>query len=500
MNIKKVDDKPMVIHTKEKTKLHVKTAPETKIKAGNVLTVERTPKFAGAEREAKADNMDKRMSALKVKFATKDSKGKADAEKRLSDKRGQSAQSSSVKSKSVKEDIKKSMQKENSKYAQFEKSKQDREKAIGRKNGSTVSTLASVGAKTSLDQMEGGSEVYESYMVARNLSRPVESTTDAGRRLYRTQAAKAKEKRIKKVQAGKKISKKAAKDSAAKAAKETSKAAAKAAAKETAKTAAKATAATAGTADGTATTGVGGVLIGAAAGEAVGIAMDKKDVKNSTRNRMIQLFVAKLRQEENQDSIGKALKDIALMRFSMAAKYIIRYVGVFLLALFALVALVALPIIAVISIIYNSPFAIFFPSISSGETTQEVLSAYVAEFNREVNDELTNYSGYDTSEKIYVDFEGAGEPDNYCDILAVYMVKYGNGDTATDMTDKAKENLKSVFDDMCSYTITSRTDTSTDEEGNTTSTTVKEVNVKLKTYHDMISEYGFDEEEQELLA
>lgn len=488
MNIKKVDDKPMVIHTKEKTKLHVKTAPETKIKAGNVLTVERTPKFVGAEREAKADNMDKRMSALKVKSATKDSKGKADAEKRLSDKRGQSAQSSSVKSKSVKEDIKKFMQKENSKYAQFEKSKQDREKAIGKKNGSTVSTLASVGAKTSLDQMEGGSEVYESYMVARNLSRPVESATDAGRRLYRTQAAKAKEKRIKKVQAGKKISKKAAKDSAAKAA------------KETAKTAAKATAATAGTAAGTATTGVGGVLIGAAAGEAVGIAMDKKDVKNSTRNRMIQLFVAKLRQEENQDSIEKALKDIALMRFSMAAKYIIRYVGLFLLALFALVALVALPIIAVIAIIYNSPFAIFFPSISSGETTQEVLSAYVAEFNREVNDELTNYSGYDTSEKIYVDFEGAGEPDNYCDILAVYMVKYGNGDTATDMTDKAKENLKSVFDDMCSYTITRRTDTSTDEEGNTTSTTVKEVNVKLKTYHDMISEYGVDEEEQEMLA
>lgn len=48
------------------------------------------------------------------------------------------------------------------------------------------------------------------------------------------------------------------------------------------------------------------------------------------------------------------------MRFSMAAKYIIRYVGLFLLALFALVALVALPIIAVIAIIYNSPFKIYF--------------------------------------------------------------------------------------------------------------------------------------------
>lgn len=112
--------------------------------------------------------------------------------------------------------------------------------------------------------------------------------------------------------------------------------------------------------------------------------MDHKDMKNSTRNRMIQLFIAKLRQEDNQDSIGKALKDIVLMRFFMLAKYMIRYVGLFLLALFALVALLALPIIAVIAVIYNSPFAIFFPSISSGDTTQDVLSAYVSEFNREV--------------------------------------------------------------------------------------------------------------------
>ena len=43
----------MVIYTKEKTKLHVKTAPETKIKAGNVLTVERTPKFTGGREGSK---------------------------------------------------------------------------------------------------------------------------------------------------------------------------------------------------------------------------------------------------------------------------------------------------------------------------------------------------------------------------------------------------------------------------------------------------------------
>lgn len=505
LNIKKVDDKPMVIHTKEKTKLHVKAVPETKIKGRGILTVDRSPKIAGADKESSISQTDKRKSAMKIRtkgetVRTKENGRKLSGEdmrgKRGTAEEGQSAVEN-VRG-TAKQAVNQSMQKESGRYAQFRKSKQDREKAVGKKSD-TVSSLVSVGAKTALDQMEGGNEVYESYLAARNLSRPVESATDAGRRLYRTQEAKAKEKRIKKVQAGKRIGKKTVKDSAEKAAKETFKAAAKKAAKETAKTAAKAAAATAGTAAGTATTGPGGVLIGVAAGEAVGIVIDKRDMQKSTRNRMIQLFVAKLRQEENQDTVGKALKDIALMRFSMLAKYIVRYVGLFLLVLFALVALMALPIIAVIAVIYNSPLAIFFPSISSGDTTQEVLSAYVAEFNREVNDELTNYSGYDASEKIYVDFEGAGTPDNYYDILAVYMVKYGNGDTATDMTDKAKQNLKSVFDDMCSYFITSRTDTDTDNEGNTTTTTVKEVNVELKTYRDMISVYGFDSEEQEML-
>ena len=48
MNIKKMDDKPMVIHTKEKPKVHVKGAPETKIKGRNVLTVQHGPKIAGS--------------------------------------------------------------------------------------------------------------------------------------------------------------------------------------------------------------------------------------------------------------------------------------------------------------------------------------------------------------------------------------------------------------------------------------------------------------------
>ena len=535
----------MVIHTKEKPKVHVKRAPEAKIKGRNILTVQHGPKIAGsvAEKSVAADGKIKlkrssvhvtnKRKTVQAKTAAdgmeyrgrngggtvQDRKGNGTTQGRSgSTEQGRSsgaathgryegktaqgryADRNTQGRQGKEQEVRQSVNKENRMYNQYRIAKAEKEAAV-KKKSALPSGIASVAAGTALDEMEGGREVHDAYMTAYTLAKPATNAVDAGRNLYRSQVAKAKQDKLKKKQSGSRIREKTIKESAVKTARKTAQAAAKETAKETGKKAAKETTkAAAKTAAATAGTGAGGVLAGIAAGEAAGIAMDKRDVKNSTRNRMIKLFVAKLRQEDNQDSIGKALKDIVLMRFSMMAKYIVRYVGLFLLALFAVVALIALPIIAVIAIIYNSPFAIFFPSISSGETTQEVLSAYVSEFNDEVNAELADYSGYDTSEKIYVNFEGSGTPDNFCDILMVYMVKYGDGDTATDMTDKAKQNLKAVFDDMCSFRITSRTDTETDDEGSTTTTTVKEVNVELKTCYDMISVYGFNAEEQDMLA
>jgi predicted GTPase len=69
MNIKKVDDKPMVIHTKEKTKLHVKQKPEAKIKGRNVLVVEKCPKIAGTDRDNKTNS---KKTAMKGKPDTKE--------------------------------------------------------------------------------------------------------------------------------------------------------------------------------------------------------------------------------------------------------------------------------------------------------------------------------------------------------------------------------------------------------------------------------------------
>ena len=458
----------MVIHTKEKTKLHIKQEPETKIKGRNVLVVDKSPKIAGMDKEDKTV----------------------------------------IKKSSAKEAVKNSMQKEKGVYAQVQRAKQDREKAIGKKN-STAKAVASAGAMTALDQMDGGNEVYESYQVARTLSAPAESAADAGRRLYRSQVAKAQAKKIKKVQSGKKIGKKAVKDSATKTAKYTAKKVAKETVKETAKTVAKEGAkATAKVVTTTATTAAGtaispgvGTAIGVAAGYVAGVAVDYKDMQITNRNRKLKFFLDKLNAEEQQkDSFAKLVKDLVLSKVSMMIKAAAPIIGLVLLLLVLLVAVVAIPVIAVIAVLYNSPFAIFLPSISTGDTTQNVLSAYVSEFNGDITTELNDLEGCDRSEKVYVNFGGEGIPDNYCDILVVYMVKYGDGDTATDMTDKAKENLKSVFDDMCSYTTSTGTETDTDAEGNETEVSVKYVNVTLKTYQDMISEYGFNTEEQEMLA
>ena len=59
LKIKKVDDKPMVIRTKEKAKIHAHEPKGAKIKGSNIYTVERGPKV----HDAKANEMDKKASA-----------------------------------------------------------------------------------------------------------------------------------------------------------------------------------------------------------------------------------------------------------------------------------------------------------------------------------------------------------------------------------------------------------------------------------------------------
>lgn len=163
-------------------------------------------------------------------------------------------------------------------------------------------------------------------------------------------------------------------------------------------------------------------------------------------------------------------------------------------------ALIVLPVMLVIALIYNSPFAIFFPPLESGDTVQSVTSAYVAEFNREVIELVNTHEGYDMGRIVYVNYEGTNaSPSNYYDILSVYMVKHGIGDSATLINDTTKGWIETVVDDMCDYTTSSGTETSLDAEGNEVSQSVLYVNVTLKDYTDMISVYGFGSNEVDLL-
>lgn len=227
----------------------------------------------------------------------------------------------------------------------------------------------------------------------------------------------------------------------------------------------------------------------------VGAAIEYQDMANDNRARKIKFFLDKMKAEgEQTDSLGKLVKDLIVRRGSMIVKQIASIILPILLVLVLLVSLVAVPVVAVVGVIYNSPFAIFLPPLEEGDTVTTVASAYVAEFNREISELADNHTGYDAGKIVYVGYEGEGNPTNYYDILAVHMVKYGVGDTATIMNDTSKGWLKSVVDDMCTYTTSTGTETETVENGDgtttTTSTTYLYVNVTLDIFGKGMREAG----------
>lgn len=455
MKIKKVDDKPMVIHTKKKAKLHTHEPKQAAIKGSNVYTVDRDPT------KKKADNGKYRKSAVHQ------------------------------------------VQKEGM-FFKYRKQMKQAGRSIKVKD-SSLRNAGMVGGKVMTDQIEGGQEIQQSAMIMYEASKPVTGTASRGAELFKRQVINRQKRKIKKVDTGKKIAKKGVKGTAQKVAKES----AKTVAKETSKVVAKTATTAATTAAGTAVSPGVGTVIGIAAGEVVGEAvaykMDKQDMTNNVGFRKIKFFLDKMKaQDEQTDSLAKLVKDIFVQKGMFVAKYVAKLVLPILLGLVLLVSVVAIPVVAIVGTIYNSPFAIFLPPLEDGDTVTTVASAYVADFNREVNELKSNHIGYDDGKIVYVGYEGEGNPSNYYDILAVYMVKYGVGDTATIMNDTSRGWLKSVVDDMCTYTTStgSETETVENEDGTTTTTTTTYlyVNVTLKSCYTMANEYGFTQDQMDLLV
>ena len=223
--------------------------------------------------------------------------------------------------------------------------------------------------------------------------------------------------------------------------------------------------------------------------------------------RLLSYASDKFSLEEQKDSLLKAAGDLLALKVKSAAANALLSLGAALLP--ALIP--AFIIVLVITLLFNSPFSILLPKLSEGPGAVEVLAEYTEDFREEVQEELADPGSGDETELIYEDYEGDGEPDSMADILMVYMVKHGFGDTATVMTQKNKRLLKDTFDEMTSLNISYRTESreqSYEEEdfwGNVTIKTeevevkVREIRVTLLTSEDIISTGIFTEEETEIL-
>ena len=233
----------------------------------------------------------------------------------------------------------------------------------------------------------------------------------------------------------------------------------------------------------------------------------KKRIDRAAAFRLISYAADKFSMEEQRDSLLKVVRDLMVGKVKAAVAGKLLSIGAALLS--ALIP--AFIIVLIITLLFNSPFSILLPKLTEDLGAVEVLAEYTEDFREIVQEELADPGSADETELIYEDYEGDGEPNNMADILMVYMVKHGFGDTATVMTQKNRRLLKDTFDEMTSMSITYRTEIveqSYEEEdfyGNVTIRTeeveikIKEVRITLLTSEDIIRTGIFTEEETEIL-
>ncbi|MBP3339088.1 MAG: hypothetical protein J6L69_06770 [Lachnospiraceae bacterium] len=364
--------------------------------------------------------------------------------------------------------------------------------------------VGAAGINCALDKVDGGDELRDATVMAYAFSKPITGISSKGAAMFKNKFVKMKGNGIKKVNTAKKIGKKSVKNVANKTAKKVAKETAKTSAKETAKATAKATVKVATT---VATTAAGttvapgiGTAIGIGAGYVAGVAIDEKDTQITCKSRMLKFFLDKLNEQSKQkDSFAKLVKDLFITGGSFILKTIGPVIALSLLTLIPMIIISVLPIVIIVAIIYNSPLAIFFPPLQDGDTVQTVTSAYVAEFNRDVNTLADEHEGYDIGKIVYVGYDEGDTPSNYYDILNIYMVKYGVEDVAIIVNDTARTRLQDIVNDMCSYTTSTGTETVRGANGRNERKSVLYVNVTLKTYEDMADEYNFNSNQKELL-
>ena len=366
-------------------------------------------------------------------------------------------------------------------------------KAMSTRTKNSARAMRKVAESKITNSIEGGENIEETFEVTGMAMKPLKSIVNEGNRIRK----KAKVSKLQKEVVGSRLRKRAvnkgkqlAKKSGRKAVKKTSKKMAKDTSRKVAKESTK-IATKAGTAVAGSVAGPEGTLVGMAAGEAAGMKIDNTFYKAEQRSRMIKFFMDRLKpNEEQNDSFFKLVGSMVRTKMTFMIKRAVSLLAPLITPILIIVIAATGIVFAVIAVLYNSPFALFLPPLESGDTIQSVTTQYVSEFNQEIQTLVDEHKDADKGRKVYVDYEGMNsKPSNYYDIMSVYMVKYGYENTATKMNETNKQNLKTVFDDMCKYT----TENVTEKKGKK-KTKYLEVRITLKTYTDMTTEYQFDED------
>ena len=229
MKINKVVDKPMMIHTKQKAKIHTVESKKAEIKGSNILATARESNVKSAKTGSGSFRKSTVHQVEKVR-------------------RGR--------------------------IFRYRQNLEQAKKSIKTKN-SSIKIAGVAGVNSALDQLEGGEEIKKASGIAYGTVKPVSNAASKGATLFRQKAIEAKKRKIKKVDAGKKVAKKGAKK----------------AVKDTAKATTKVVATTTTTAVGTGLAPGVGTAIGIGAGYAAGVAIDYKNMKGTNRSRKLKFFL-----------------------------------------------------------------------------------------------------------------------------------------------------------------------------------------------------------------
>jgi cell wall-associated NlpC family hydrolase len=175
------------------------------------------------------------------------------------------------------------------------------------------------------------------------------------------------------------------------------------------------------------------------------------------------------------------------------------------------VAIVVVLVICLAAFLIASPFGIFFSGEDSGSglTMPEAVVQLNGEFTSQI-EQIQADNPHDT-----LDLDNAGTAamiSNWNDVLAVYAVRVSTDDTSPGsvavVTDENLAILREIFWEMnqISYLTESKehTETVTKEDGSTeevtTTETILHITVTTKDCWQMADEYGFTEEQREMLT